>query len=441
MYLSGDAHRRLLSLHRKYGPVVRVAPNELSYNHPDAWKDIMGRRPTPAGENGRDPAFFSKDILNSIIAADKQNHSRIRHNLSRSFSAQALREQQGIIQHYVDLLIRRLREECDNGRQAINLVRWFNYTTFDVVGDLAFGEPFHCLDAADYVPFVELVFQSIKSAAFLFCARRYPLVESLLMCLIPKDVRRKLQDHYDWTHERVKSVLGAEKTRPGFMEALAGKGSEAGQEKLTMDEVMATSNTLIVAGSETTATVLSAAVYLLTSHPRVLEKLEDEIRSSFSSEEDISMLSVQKLQYTLAVLDESMRMYPAVPTGPPRLIAKGGDTILKQYVPENTVVSVWQWPLYHNPDYFTLPNSFIPERWTGDERFSRDARSAFMPFSHGPRDCLGRNLAYAEMRLILARLIWNFDVRLAEETWGWDERSKVFLLWEKGPVKVYLKPR
>lgn len=229
MYLSGNAHRRLLSLHRKYGPVVRVAPNELSYNHPDAWKDIMGRRPTPAGENGRDPAFFSKDILNSIIAADKQNHSRIRHNLSRSFSAQALREQQGIIQHYVDLLIRRLREECDNGRQAINLVRWFNYTTFDVVGDLAFGEPFHCLDAADYVPFVELVFQSIKSAAFLFCARRYPLIESLLMCLIPKDVRRKLQDHYDWTHERVKSVLGAEKTRPGFMEALAGKGSEAGQ--------------------------------------------------------------------------------------------------------------------------------------------------------------------------------------------------------------------
>lgn len=233
MYLSGDAHHRLLSLHRQYGPVVRVAPNELSYNHPDAWKDIMGRRKSPAGENGRDPAFFSKDILNSIIAADKQNHSRIRHNLSRSFSAQALREQQGIIQHYVDLLLRRLQEQCDNGSRAINLVRWFNYTTFDILGDLAFGEPFHCLDAADYVPFVELVFQSIKSAAFLFCARRYPLIEGFLMCLIPRDVREKLQDHYNWTHERVKKVLEAEKTRPGFMEALVGRCSEEGQPQVS----------------------------------------------------------------------------------------------------------------------------------------------------------------------------------------------------------------
>lgn len=102
-----------------------------------------------------------------------------------------------------------------------------------------------------------------------------------------------------------------------------------------MHEVLATSNTLIVAGSETTATVLSATIYFLTSYPRVLSKLAEEIRCRFSSEDDITLLSVQTLQYTLAVLDESMRMYPAVPTGPPRLIAKGGDTILGQFVPEN----------------------------------------------------------------------------------------------------------
>lgn len=110
-----------------------------------------------------------------------------------------------------------------------------------------------------------------------------------------------------------------------------------------MDEVLATSNTLIVAGSETTATVLSATLYYLTSHPRVLNKLAEEIRSSFASEQEITILSVQKLQYTLAVLDESMRMYPAVPTGPPRLIAKGGDSILKQFVPED--VSDFFFPL------------------------------------------------------------------------------------------------
>lgn len=112
-----------------------------------------------------------------------------------------------------------------------------------------------------------------------------------------------------------------------------------------MDEVMATSNTLIVAGSETTATVLSATLYFLTTHPRVLTKLAKEIRSSFSSEHEITILSVQKLQYTLAVLDESMRMYPAVPTGPPRLIAKGGDSILEKFVPEDVSNFVFGPPL------------------------------------------------------------------------------------------------
>lgn len=102
-----------------------------------------------------------------------------------------------------------------------------------------------------------------------------------------------------------------------------------------MDEILATSNTLIVAGSETTATVLSATLYYVTSHPQVLNKLSEEIRSTFSSEQEITILSVQDLHYTLAVLDESMRMYPAVPTGPPRLIAKGGDVILGQFVPED----------------------------------------------------------------------------------------------------------
>lgn len=90
-----------------------------------------------------------------------------------------------------------------------------------------------------------------------------------------------------------------------------------------------------MAGSETTATVLSATLYYLTTHPRVLSTLTEEVRSTFSSEKDITLLSVQTLRYTLAVLDETMRIHPAVPTGPPRLIAKGGDTVLNQYVPED----------------------------------------------------------------------------------------------------------
>lgn len=112
-----------------------------------------------------------------------------------------------------------------------------------------------------------------------------------------------------------------------------------------------------------------------------------------------------------------------------------------------------------------MAEKFIPERWLDDPRFAGDAKRALQPFSVGPRNCIGKkyvirsepgfllqhvvrpadsyssSLANAEMRLILARLIWNFDIRAAENLHHWYDDSEVYILWQKGPVNVYLMPR
>ena len=90
-----------------------------------------------------------------------------------------------------------------------------------------------------------------------------------------------------------------------------------------------------MAGSETTATVLSGATYFLLTHPEARQKLEQEVRGAFASDEEITIESVGKLTYMLACLNETMRMYPPVPVGLPRVVPKGGDTIADQYVPED----------------------------------------------------------------------------------------------------------
>lgn len=92
---------------------------------------------------------------------------------------------------------------------------------------------------------------------------------------------------------------------------------------------------LIIAGSETTATTLSGVTYLLLTHPEILQKTIDEVRSSFSSEAEIDLLSVQKLSYMMVVLQETLRMYPPVPAAIPRKAQPGGDIICGQYVPED----------------------------------------------------------------------------------------------------------
>ncbi|KAK1446466.1 hypothetical protein CCUS01_12431 [Colletotrichum cuscutae] len=186
-------------------------------------------------------------------------------------------------------------------------------------------------------------------------------------------------------------------------------------------------NTLIIGGSETTATLLARVTYYLLTNRDCLAKLADEVRSSFKTEEEINLVSVNKLTYMLACLDEALRVYPPVSMGLPRVTPKGGATICGNFVPENTIVAIHQWAINHNEQYFKDPYGFHPERFIGDEKFASDNREAFQPFHIGSRNCLGRNLAYVEMRLILARLIWNFDIEIDEDYKDWAKKQQVFI--------------
>ncbi|TFB01345.1 Isotrichodermin C-15 hydroxylase [Trichoderma ghanense] len=448
--VSGNAHKRMLRIHMQYGPVVRVGPNTVFYSHPDATKEIRGHRKGSKAEHLKDPHLHSGNQSN-VIGADRKNHIRYRRSLAYGFSHQAMLNQEPIINKYIDTLLTGLKNQSTK-QGKIDIVRWYNYTTFDIIGDLAFGEPFYCLEKSDYHPWVALIFSGVKNLSLMsVCSKHGKLGKILAMLLVPKDLRAKGMQHRRLSIEKVRRRLDSGSSRPDFMTAMmTTRGSS---EELTFKELASNASLLIAAGSETTATALSAATYYLGLYPKTFAKLATEVRSAFCSEKDITLTNVQHLTYLQAVIDEAMRLFPSAPGTQPRIISPGGDTILGRYVPEGTVVGVWQWVNHHNPAHFHDAESFIPERWLGGARFESDKRDAFMPFSIGPRNCIGRknaklgklnyivSLAYSEMKLILARLVWNFDVKLAEESVGWDMRSKVYMLWEKGPIYVDLTRR
>lgn len=101
-----------------------------------------------------------------------------------------------------------------------------------------------------------------------------------------------------------------------------------------MDALAANASLLIVAGSETTATLLAGATYMLLRDPEAMKKLTEEVRSTFKSEEEITLSSVGNLEYMLACLNEAMRLYPPVPIGMPRVVPKGGAKVAGTFVPE-----------------------------------------------------------------------------------------------------------
>jgi cytochrome P450 len=208
---------------------------------------------------------------------------------------------------------------------------------------------------------------------------------------------------------------------------------------LTLQEICEQAAILIVAGSETTASLLSAVTYLLLTNQPVLAKLTTIVRTAFQSEAEINSITVNNLDYLLAVLNEALRMYPPV-VGIARVTPPDGCIIAGNLVPGNTCVSVNQWGASRSPSNFLRPDEFIPERWIGAAKFKNDKRKVVQPFSVGPRNCLGKSLAYVEMKIILARVIWNFDLELCEESLGWLEGQRFYVVAERPELMVRLKP-
>ncbi|KJK77840.1 hypothetical protein H634G_06807 [Metarhizium anisopliae BRIP 53293] len=371
-----------------------------------------------------------------IIYSGRDEHAALRRQLSHGFSDKSMRGQESRIVHFVDLLIKRLHQWNDNGKTPLRMDSWYNFTTFDIIGDLAFGDSFDCLENSDYHEWVKCIFELTRLGAYFQVEDYYPLLKRIVTRILPNRALEKQRFHDKINKAKLQKRIEAG-SRDDLIDGVLKKKDEW---NMSIEQLESNSTLLVIAGSETTATVLSGVTYLLTSNPHTLKRLTEEVRSTFADEDEITIESASRLRYMLACLDEALRMYPPVAVALPRTTPKEGGMVAGTFLPKGTVVGVHHWAVYHMEEHFQDPFNFHPERFLGDARFANDNRNIFQPFHVGPRNCIGRNLAYAEMRLILARVIYNFDMKLASESSGWlSQRS--YMLWEKNPLMVYLTPR
>ncbi|KAG9190207.1 averantin hydroxylase [Alternaria panax] len=439
--------------HEKYGEAVRLAPSEVSFTSGEtAWQDIYGFRTgrnKSIGHYLKDKKWYfqSANSVDSVIVADEAGHSRMRRNLSHAFSDKALRVQESVIQSYVDLLVKRMSEHAAEDKN-MDIMTWYNYTTFDIISDLTFGEPLYCLRDSVKHNWVSITFKAVMATSVHASQNKhfaFRYMDGLrgLFQDSSSPIRARfefLQRAHDQVGKRL-AKFDSEKEggRADFFTHIVNN-QEKEATRLSRDEMDSNAVAFLIAGSETTATILSGATYLLLRNPFVYAKLAASIRSHFSSAGEITIEEVNKLDYLIAVFQEALRYYPPVPTGFPRIVPAGGDHISGHYIPGGTSVYCSQHAMNHSERNYKDPELFVPERWLGEERYKDDNKSALNPFSFGPRNCLGKNLAYAEMRLILAKVLFAFDLELVEKERDWMSEQKVFTLWDKGALMIKVKP-
>lgn len=460
--LRGDAHIFIHALHEKHGPVVRYSPSAISYTEAQAWRDICGyekgRRENPKASWFQLPAYNGTPSI--FVIPESDDHARVRRAFSPAFSERSLKQQEALFQRYVDLLVSKIRQQCQAGGDGrVEMVRMLNYMAFDIMAELCFGKPLGLLDKMEYSQWVASVFDAVKVLPFLQICEYYPLLGYFVHKLEPKWVRKMRENHFRHSADRVDRRLADGSDKPDIWNLLLSEDGK--QNRITLDEMHSNSESLMLAGTETTgkilicpiaqltsdllkivgivATLMSGLLYYLLMNPDKLALLCAEIRTSFTSSDEITMERLAGLKYLNACIQEGLRIYPPISVGVPRTIPTGGNAVMGQWLPAGTDVAVHQIAAYHSPANFKHPTRFAPERWLGDVEYKDDRRDAHQPFSFGPRNCVGVNFAWHEMRLAVGKLIFNFDFELYDESRSWT-RQKVYVLWEKNPLYVRIKP-
>ncbi|KAL1748379.1 cytochrome P450 [Schizophyllum fasciatum] len=403
----------LEDLHRQYGPVVRVAASEVPFHHCSAYRDIYSF----SNRFTKDPELYRAFDLpkSSFGQVDPAAAKARRDTMGPLFSRQGIRKFEFVIQDKVDYLVERLLQEGASGT-PVNLFLAFRSFRFDTIMSYCFATSYHSLAHARFAhPMIPIIFE----VNVLTWTLRYAPVLMSLMRHGPRALTARLSpvaqgfaDLFAHFAGRVDEVLG----RP---ECLADAGHDTvfhhllqgRKERLSKEALIEEAITLFGAGSETTAAAVTTAVFYVLNDARVREKVDRELKEAWPDPSTrLAAQDLEKLPYLTAVIKETLRFAPGVVTPAPRIVDH--DSVIAGHpVPAGTTVAIGATFVHMNPDVYKDPKVFRPERWL--ELGAEALESAyFIPFSKGPRMCLGHNLAWCEMYLVLANILRKTDIRV-----------------------------
>ncbi|KAI1208442.1 cytochrome P450 [Annulohypoxylon truncatum] len=378
--------------------------------------------------------------FNTLCIGSERNpsrHSEMKKTLSLGFSTKALEQQEHIIHLCVDKFVEAVGR-LGSKQEGVNMTDWYEMIGFDIMGEMVFGESFHSIEQEKPHFWSQLIEKHLFYVTLLDNLSRYPLIRKIGQALLPKFTVSIRDKHVGFSRRQVQNLaLRRLKTKDARNDILTNIISQVENGEMSLEQLTAHSSTLVIAGGETVSTFLIGVTYHLLKNPKTLQKVSALIRQEFVEYSTITAASAKQIPYLQAVINEGLRIYPPGSQGFPRI--SPGAKIDGHWVPKGTEIYTSGWTITHSPEYFTEPNQFIPERWLSND--TKDNRDASQPFLLGPRACLGRNLAYVEMNVILAKLLWRYNMSLVNTELDWDQENHLHVMWWKPELWVRFEDR
>jgi cytochrome P450 len=391
-----DPYGFLREMARTYGDVVHYEILGIDFyqvNHPEGIERVL----VGNNQNYLKGELFQRSLGpvtgQGLLNAEGEQWRRQRHRIQPAFHPER-------IAGYADTMVARTEDLAGtwtDGRTR-DVHEDMMRLTLEIVAEALFG--------VDVERDIDTVSESLEVVM--------NFSEGFLTTLIPFDLptpaRRRYETAIDDLEEVVYRIVDERQRNPGddVVSWLldAGEEGEGPSRELIRDEVM----TLLLAGHETTALVLTFTWFLLAQHPDVERRLVDELHAELDGPP--TMADLDDLPYLERVVKESMRLYPPVPSIIREPIE---DDVIQGYrVPAGAAVSINQWTVHRDPRWYDDPMAFRPWRWTDDLEDDLP-RLAYFPFSAGPRRCIGDRFAMLEAQLVLATLARDYHLELVSD--------------------------
>ncbi|MCJ1390938.1 hypothetical protein MMC18_003799, partial [Xylographa bjoerkii] len=434
-----DFEKTNIQLHQKYGPIVRIAPNEYSIDDFDAAQVIY----RPRDQLRKSPRYYAWALPdgepNIFTSEDIEHHAYRRKQINAAYSLSSLYN----VEYQVDGVLEDFLGKMDNFVQtgeSVDMAKWFNLYAFDTIGALTFGKPIGFLekrgDIQDVMATIHLysaygavmgVYHEWHKAVFTLISMTAPkgevglaYVEKFALEAI-KDVSKDTQKLSTVTI--VKNEDDEISTlKYDYVTTLLAR-SKKDPENFKENDVLFHVMSNVVAGAESSAITLSAIFYYLGRSLSVLEKLREELDAFMHKRESkgpIQMKEALELPYLQAVIKEGMRLFPATGLPMTRVVPPGGLDLVGHHLPEGTVVGVNSWVANHNKSVFGMDaDEFRPERWLKSPAEVNKMDQYFFTFGRGPRMCAGKQISFMELSKLIPELVLKYDITLADPRHDW----------------------
>ncbi|BCS28549.1 cytochrome P450 [Aspergillus puulaauensis] len=419
-YLAGrnvQYNVEIARMHQEYGDFIRTGPREICIVRKSAVPLLL----SPQSKCGKSTFYAQAQTESKYCSVhhtrDSDDHRRRRKAWDRGFSIKALSGYEPNITDKVDLLISHIAK---NQGKAINATSWSMFLSFDIMGNVGFGKEFNNLLTGVEHPGIKAVHDHMAILGtmghvpwLLNIISHLPGATSAMAEFFKWCEDEVVQKHQNWDiNEYPRDIVS------WLLKAYVEKDVSAAP---TANALHEDSRAVLVAGSETTATTLASILYYLCRNPSVLTKLQrllDEAMPGGSAE--WAYHKIKNISYLEDIINETLRLRPAVLTGGYRVTPPEGIQVDEVYIPGDVNVFVPTQLIQADERYYTDAKKFVPERWSERKEMIHEG-APYFPFLYGPYICPGKHLALMSLRISVSKLAQRYNI-----SFGLGETGELF---------------